>query len=152
VADDKGAGRSVPVWLEIPDLGVRAGVVPIGLRPDGTLDVPTPRPDAPAAWYERSPTPGENGSSVIVGPGSAFDRLRLLRPGDELMVGRADGSVIHFTVTRIALYPTTHLPAEQAHGPSDHPTLTLLTSGGRPDLNHGSTPHNLLVFAHRAAP
>lgn len=80
MADDEGAGRSVPVWLEIPEVGVHAGVVPIGLRPDGTLDVPVPGPGAPAAWYERSPTPGENGSSVLVGPGTAFDRLRLLRP------------------------------------------------------------------------
>src|SRR5690349_9246035 len=60
--------RSLPVWLEAPGVGVRAGVVPVGLRPDGSLDVPPPGPDAPAAWYTGSPAPGENGSSVIVGP------------------------------------------------------------------------------------
>lgn len=68
------------------------------------------------------------------------------------MVGRADGSVIHFTVTRIAVYPKTHFPAEQAYGPGDHPALTLLASGAQLDLDHGSQPSNLLVFARRATP
>lgn len=152
MADDVGAGRSLPVWLEAPGVGVRAGVVPIGLRADGSLDVPAPGPDAPAAWYSHSPTPGENGSSVIVGPVSAFDRLRLLRPGDELSVGRADGSVVRFTITRIALYPKVHFPAEPASGPGDHPALTLLTSASHLDLDHGSRPSNLLVFARRTTP
>jgi hypothetical protein len=104
-------GPSVPVGLDISSIGVRTAVTAIGLRPDRTFDAPAPRSDAPAGWFRRTPTPGEPGASVIVGPADAddgpavFHRLRLLRPGDEIVVRRADGGDVGFTVTAVGRYP-----------------------------------------------
>src|SRR5690242_20068135 len=111
VRDFRVLGPSMPVRLEIPAIGVSTAVVPIGLRADGALDV-GPSPDgAPAVFF----------------------RLRLLRPGDRIAVRRADHGVARFAVVGIGIYPTGALPGDQAYGPSDQPTLTLLTVGGVPD-------------------
>jgi sortase (surface protein transpeptidase) len=135
--------RLVPVRLEIPAIGVRTGVTAIGVRADGSLDAPA----SGAAWFERSPAPGETGAAVIVGAVAGrdgpevFARLRLLCPGDLIEVGRTDGSVVRFVVTGVAIYPRSHFPGTQAHGPRDEPALTLLTCGS--DLDHS----NHVVFA-----
>jgi sortase family protein len=133
-------GPSVPVRLEIPAIGVSTPVVPVGLRADGTLDAGPSLGDTPAGWYKQSPTPGEMGSSLIVGHVGAADgapavffRLRLLRPGDRIAVRRADHGVARFAVVGIGIYPTGALPHDQAYGPADQPTLTLLTVGGEQD-------------------
>jgi sortase (surface protein transpeptidase) len=155
-AAERPVARSIPIRLEIPAIDLRAGVVAIGLRPDGNLDVP-PQPDGPVAWYERSPTPGELGSAVLVGHVDAahdvpavFARLRLVRPGDAVSVGRADRGVIRFVVTGIARYPKDHFPGERLLGPRDYPALTMMTCGG---IDQDSPGHhsNLIVFARRAA-
>jgi sortase (surface protein transpeptidase) len=143
----------VPVRLEIPAIGVRTGVVPIDLRPDRTLAVPALRPDAPAGWYDQSPTPGETGSSVIVGhvdsarDGPAvFYRLRLLHPGDQVVVHRADGGTIRFAVTEVAQFAKAAFPAGRVYGSPGYPALTLITCGGRFDRARGSYRDNVVVF------
>jgi hypothetical protein len=47
------AGR--PVSIAIPAVGVGARVVPVGLRPDRTMEVPAVDK---AGWYEPGPRPG----------------------------------------------------------------------------------------------
>ncbi|MEU4241726.1 sortase [Actinoplanes sp. NPDC026619] len=133
-------GASMPIRLEIPAIGVSAGVVPIGVCADGSLDLLPAMGDTPAAWYRESPTPGEMGSALIAGPAIAADgapavfyRLRLLRPGDRVAVRRADHRVARFAVSGVGVYPTEALPADQAYGPPDQPTLTLITVGGAQD-------------------
>jgi Sortase domain len=141
-------GRSLPVRLLIPAIELTADVTTIGLGADGNLDVPPPTEDAVACWYQGSPTPGETGSAVIVGHVEpVFARLRLLRPGDEVSVGRADGSVVPFLVSGIAVYPKDHFPGNRLAGPRDYPALTLMTCGGVSRSAHGT---NLIVFARRA--
>ncbi|WP_433360326.1 sortase domain-containing protein [Actinoplanes sp. CA-142083] len=142
----RAAGPSAPVALEIAAIELRADVVPIGLRPDRSLDVPPPGPGEPAGWYQHSPAPGEKGSSVIAGHvdgGSVFHRLRLLRPGDEIVVRRADGAEPRFVVIGVGIYPKKAFPNERVYGPRDYPVLTLVTIGGP----HGA---NLVVFARTA--
>jgi sortase family protein len=148
---DPGSGRSLPMRLEIPAIDLVADVTTIGLGADGNLELPPPSGDATVCWYQGSPTPGETGSAVIVGhvdpaPGGGpgvFAGLRLLRPGDPVGVGRADGSVIAFVVSGIAVYPRAHFPGDRLAGPRDYPALALMTCGGA-----GGT--NLIVFARRA--
>jgi sortase (surface protein transpeptidase) len=140
VRDFRVLGPSMPARLEIPAIGVSTVVVPIDVRPDGTLDVPPPIGDAPAAWYRGSPTPGERGPSLIAGHAEAADgapavfyRLRLLRPGDRIVVRRADHGEARFAVAGVGIYPTVALPADHSYGAPDQPTLTLVTVGGTQD-------------------
>ena len=158
-AKEQTLGPSAPVGLEIPAIGLRADVVPIGSRPERALDEPAGVPvggadapvggaDAPVGWDRRSPAPGELGSSVMVGQvEAAFAGLRLLRPGDEILVRRADGSLVRFVVTGIGLYPRKAFPNERVYGPRDHPELTLVTRGGTIDRNRRSYGSNLIVYA-----
>ena len=55
---------SLPTRLLIPSIDVDAGLMGLGLQPDGSLEVP---PDgATAGWYTGAPTPGEIGPAVLV--------------------------------------------------------------------------------------
>ncbi|MFC7277055.1 sortase domain-bontaining protein [Paractinoplanes rhizophilus] len=144
------AGPAAPIAVEIPAVELVADVVPIGLRSDRTLDVPPPVPHGPAGWYRNSPAPGGTGSSVLAGHAATaegdpavFHRLRLLRPGDEIVVRRADASEARFVVIGVGMYPKKAFPNERVYGARDYPVLTLVTVGGP----HGA---NLVVFARTA--
>ena len=73
-AGSTGAGygpslaRSMPVSVDIPAIGVRSGLLHLGLNRDGTIQVPSVSTAADeAAWYKYSATPGQRGASVIEG-------------------------------------------------------------------------------------
>lgn len=149
-----GMGESVPVRLEIPAIGVDTEIMSLGLRADGTLQVPPLRGDAPAGWYRHSPTPGEVGASVLAGhvdtarDGPAvFYRLREVRPGDPVVVRRTDGTVARFAVTRVASYPKQDFPSQEVYAAVDRPALRLITCGGVFDRGEGSYRSNVVVFA-----
>ncbi|MFI1993989.1 class F sortase [Actinoplanes sp. NPDC020271] len=143
-----------PTRLDIPAIGVHTAVTSIGLRPDGTLDTPPLRSDAPAGWYEGSAMPGSPGPAIIAGhvdtarDGPAvFFRLRELKPGDTITV-RGDGrSVVTFTVTKVASYPKKAFPSADVYGETPGSTLRLITCGGSFDRDRGSYRSNIVVFA-----
>ncbi|MFI1801487.1 class F sortase [Streptomyces sp. NPDC020379] len=153
-------GRSEPVRLAIPSLGVSAPVVPLGLEADGTVEVPPIERDAPAGWYDGSPTPGEAGSSVILGhstvgqfgKGVLFAAGRL-EPGARVDVTRADGSTAEFTVREVREYAKADFPADKVYQGSGAPELRLVTCGGPRDADHGYR-DNIVVYTvltgHRA--
>src|SRR4029079_10704358 len=92
-----------PLRLRVPAIGVDAPIIPLGLNPDGTLQVPTSFSNA--GWFRPGPEPGERGAAVIAGhvdstagPG-VFYRLRALRTGDDITITVDGGSVVHFVVT-----------------------------------------------------
>jgi sortase (surface protein transpeptidase) len=146
--------RAVPVRLRIPAIGVDTAIMELGLRRDGSLDVPPLRGDAPAGWYRGSPSPGETGASVLAGhvdtarDGPAvFFRLRELKTGDPIAVRRDDGSVAVFRVSRVALYAKRDFPTAEVYAPIDRPGLRLITCGGAFDRSEGSYRSNVVVFA-----
>ena len=153
-AKPAGMRASAPVRLQIPAIGVDTAVMPLGLRKDGTLEVPPLRGDAPAGWYRHSPTPGEVGASVLVGhvdsarDGRAvFFRLREVEVGDPVSVRRTDGSVARFRVVRVAVYPKDEFPSTEVYAPLNRPGLRLITCGGVFDRGEGSYRSNVVVFA-----
>ena len=54
----RAVGRSAPVRLRIPAIGVDTPVMRLGLAPDRTVEVPPVTDHDQAGWYEQSPTPG----------------------------------------------------------------------------------------------
>jgi sortase (surface protein transpeptidase) len=147
-------GRSEPVHVDIPAIGVSTPLMALGLNPDGTIAVPPLSRGAPAGWYRYLVTPGEVGPAVILGhvdtarDGPAvFYRLQELRPGDTVAVRRTDGRTAIFTVNRVAQYPKLAFPADEVYGAVDHPALRLITCGGSFDPIHRQYRGNVVVYA-----
>jgi sortase (surface protein transpeptidase) len=148
--------RSAPTIIDIPAIDVHSSVIALGRSADGALAVPQPGPNLnKVAWYDGSVTPGEAGPSVleghvdsVYGP-SVFFRLGAVRPGDRIVVTRADGSTAAFTVNAVRSYAThADFPALQVFG-SDlaNPTLRLITCSNF-DSSTGHYAGNTVVYAH----
>lgn len=145
---------SPPVTLNIPAIDVRTGLLHLGLRENGSLEVPEDTGDgAPASWYEGSPTPGERGPSIILGHVNAlggnkgvFADLRKLRPGDEIRVSRTDGTTVVFTVDRGTLYDKNRFPTLEVYGNTAGPELRLITCDGY-DPETGLFDDNYVIYA-----
>ncbi|MGH3665652.1 MAG: class F sortase [Egibacteraceae bacterium] len=142
---------SDPVRVRIKQIGVDADVIPLGLNPDRTLEVPTDY--AQTGWYRGGPEPGEPGPAVIAGhvdsrSGPAvFYRLRELRPGDRVEVVTTDGGRQQFTVRRVEQHPKDAFPTDAVYGRTRRPTLRLVTCGGTFDRASGHYRDNIVVFA-----
>jgi hypothetical protein len=150
----EGLARSAPTTIEIPRIGVNAKIMSLGTNPDGTVQVPPLDQADQAGWYEPGPSPGETGNAVIVGhvdsaklgPAVFFD-LGTLTAGDTITVRRADGQAATFRVDSVKSYPKTSFPTELVYGPSDRPSLRVVTCGGDFDRNAKSYLNNVIVFA-----
>jgi len=147
-------GRSVPVSVSIPEIGVRSKLLSLGLNPDGSIEVPSLATSADeAAWYKYSVTPGQVGAAVIEGhvdsySGPAvFFRLGELKPGDLVDVDLADHKVTVFKVTAVRLYQKSQFPTAAVYGFTDYPSLRLVTCGGGFDGRSGQYNANVVVFA-----
>jgi sortase (surface protein transpeptidase) len=141
----------MPVRVEIPSIGVASSLDRLGRAPDGTVEVP--REWEVAGWYAPGPRPGDPGSAVILGHvdskrgPAVFYRLRQLRRGDTVIIGRVDGSAVRFIVQRTQQYPKDRFPTDDVYYPTLTPTLRLVTCGGDFDAAAGHYRSNVIVFA-----
>jgi hypothetical protein len=148
--------RSIPVSLRIPAIGVTSRVNPLGLGADGTVEVPAPGPRYnQAAWFSGSPTPGQQGPAVVEGHvdsvsqgPSVFYRLGALRPGDRVLITRADHRIAVFTVNAVRRYPKDAFPTALVYGNTSNAQLRLITCGGSFDSSTGHYRDNIVAFAH----
>ena len=142
--------RSSPVRLQIAAIGVDTGLMDLGLRTDGSMEVPPH--GFPAGWYTGAPTPGELGPAIIAGhidmngPG-VFYRLHIMKPGNLVTITRADRSKAVFRVTVVGQFPKAHFPTNRVYGNLDHAGLRLITCGGTFDSQSGHYEDNIVVFA-----
>lgn len=148
----RALGRSVPVRLRIPAIGVDTPVIRLGLAPDGTVEVPPVTEHDRAGWYRHSPTPGQTGPSVILGHvtvGSygdgVFRHLAQLRRGDRILARLENGTTAEFAVSSVRTVHKAEFPANEVYGDVDRPELRLITCGG-PRRGDGYL-DNVIVFA-----
>ncbi|MER8066890.1 class F sortase [Streptomyces sp. NPDC094034] len=130
-------GRSVPVALRIPAIGVDTPVMELGLAPDGSVQVPPITAHDRAGWYRHSPTPGQTGPSVILGHvtvGSygdgVFRHLARLRRGDRIVARLRNGTEAPFAVGAVRTVAKADFPTEDVYGDVSGPELRLITCGG----------------------
>jgi LPXTG-site transpeptidase (sortase) family protein len=152
-SDDKVERAAPPVRIVIPAIGVVAGVTRLGLKRDGTLEVPSSYSDA--GWWSGGFKPGQTGPSVIAGhvdskTGPAvFANLRELERGDAVHVFRADGTMVEFEVKRIEEHSKDEFPTKGVYGETLDPELRLLTCSGEFDDSSGHYDQNVIVWASR---
>ncbi|WP_035777288.1 class F sortase [Arthrobacter sp. 35/47] len=148
--------ESNPVSFAIPAIGAGSDLLSLGLRDNGSLDVPPGDPGAPASWYNNSPTPGERGPAVLLGHVNATDGgpgvfadLRKLKAGDTINVLRKDGTTATFTVDRAEQYAKDAFPTQKVYGNTEGSELRLITCDGY-DPNTGEFDDNYVVYAKLA--
>ncbi|MDG4826308.1 class F sortase [Asanoa sp. WMMD1127] len=153
----KQLARSAPVSISIKKIGLKAKIMKLGLRADGTLAVPPLDKPELAGWYSGGPSPGELGNAVVVGhvttakTGAAvFFQLGALRKKDVITIARKDGSTAKFTVDGVKSYPKKSFPTTLVYGPSAKPSLRLVTCGGVFDNKAHTYKDNVIVFATAA--
>jgi LPXTG-site transpeptidase (sortase) family protein len=153
----KTLGRSLPVRLDIPRIGVHAPVSTLGLKSDGTIEEPPLSKPNLTGWYRLGPTPGEKGPAVIAGHVDAngehavFYRLKQLRKGDKVTVTRKDGSVATFRLDVIQQVPKDAFPTKKVYGDIGFPGLRLITCGGSFDKRTGHYIDNVIAYGRLVA-
>ena len=145
---------SPPVSISIPSIGVMAMLgTPLGLNPDGTVQVPPVNtPDVPA-WFSLGTRPGDPGNSVIIGHVDGahmlgvFTNVNKLAVGSQIKIGRANGTAVTFNVTAVETVRKSQFPSQAVYGPTTETWLALVTCGGRFDAASGNYEDSVIAFA-----
>jgi LPXTG-site transpeptidase (sortase) family protein len=139
-----------PQGLAIAGIGVEgAAVVPVGVEPNGEMEVP---PADQVGWYRHGPRPGDGGSSVLAahiaygGVDGVFRHLADVEPGAEVTVTFADGTARRFRVDTVRQVAKSDLPPD-VFSPTAPDRLVLITCGGAFDPTRRRYEDNILAYA-----
>nr|WP_251061161.1 class F sortase [Streptomyces sp. ISL-100] len=145
---------SPPLSVAVPAITIESPIIGLGLDPAGHLAAPQVDNPRLVGWYRDGPTPGEAGTSLLVGhrdtrTGPAiFLNLNALVPGDVVHVVREDRRTAVFTVDAVRTYKKEAFPDAEVYGAkAGRPELRILTCGGAFDKKKGYA-SNVVVFAH----
>ncbi len=142
-----------PARIALPSLGLDAPIVPVGVEPDGQMEVPGDVGEV--GWYRHGPASQDGSGSMVLaghvdsrteGRGVFFD-LRRLAPGDEVRVVDADGTRTTWVVTGRSTIAKPEVPLEELFRRDGPPRLVLVTCGGDFDADRGSYRSNVVVIA-----
>ena len=140
-----------PANLTVAAIGVKSGVVPIGLDSNRALQVPR-RADI-VGWWSGGSAPGEDGPTVLVGhfdsriAGGVFARLKDVTIGELIDVTQSDGARYVYFVTEVEHLSKTAFPTSKVYGRTASSTLRLVTCGGKFDRKTGHYVENTIVYA-----
>jgi hypothetical protein len=140
-----------PTWLSVPEQGVEAPVVSVGIEPGGELAVP----DDPKVlgWWRDGVRPGSARGTVVidghvdtreVGAGALY-RLSDLKVGSTLSLATTAGSQT-YVVRAVHSYRKTSLPPE-IFDTTGVPRLVLITCGGEFNFQTHQYADNIVAYA-----
>lgn len=136
--------------VAIPAIGVRAPLVRVGVTPAGEMVVPRTASDV--AWLDGGSFPGTTNNAVLAGHHDwnrrlgSFYRLGDLREGDEVTVS-LDGRSWTFRVAWVCSFDLDTPEAHRIMGPTDVPSVTLVTCGGVFDRRRRTHAQRVVVRA-----
>jgi Sortase domain len=155
------------VRIEIPTLGVKRAVVPVGLKPDNSggmswdtdaIFATNNRPDL-VGHLVGSAYPGQGGNIILIGHNynqvdlgweGVFVNIKSLQPGDRIIIRGQDGREYVYLVQLVKKVPWRSKNGNELEkhlnflGPSQSERLTLVTCGG---ANIWPFPARLYVIA-----
>jgi len=150
------ASLGLPVRLKIPSIRVDSAIEYVGLTAQGAVGIPAD--PANAAWYDLSPRPGDNGSSVITGHINwyygaigVFANLNKVKPGDKITVQDIKGTAISFVVREIRIYDAAAEAVDVFTSYDGKSHLNLITCDGTWSKATKQYSQRLVVFADREA-
>lgn len=127
---------STATRIRIPSVRVDAPLTRVSLDAAGWIDAPPAGRPELAGHFRGSVTPGEQGTSVIVGhvdtgegPAVFYDLGRLAKDS-RVEMSRADGTTAVFTVYGVEAFTKRGFPAKSVYRATGAPELRLITCGG----------------------
>ena len=125
-----------PVRVQIPSSGLDVPIRPVGVEPDGKLELP--EDIRVAGWYKYGSDPlSATGSTVIaahldslpqgIGP---FAALRDVTQGTEVVVTTADGAELRYAVESVQSILKSEVPLSDIFDRAGAPRVILVTCGG----------------------
>lgn len=136
--------------VHVPDIGVAAPIVKVGVGRDGTMVVPHNARDV--AWLDQGPLPGKTNNIVLAGHinysrvAGSFSRLREVSKGDRITV-EMDKKHHKFRVVWNCYFDRNTAHAEQIMGKTHVPSVTLISCGGVFDRGAGTHSQRIAVRA-----
>ena len=142
-----------PTRVQVEAAGIDVSVVPVGVQPDGYMELP---PDvAIAGWYRFGADPGSAlGTTVIsahvdsleygLGP---FSQLKTLGVGALITVTSADGAASVYSVESVQSILKDQLPLAEVFDREWSPRLVLITCGGQFNSEQLNYSDNIVVVA-----
>jgi len=151
IRDPGGIPQGLPVFLEIPIIGVDSSIEDALITPDGRMDVPAGTVDV--AWFALGPHPGQVGSAVIGGhygiqnnvPFVFYD-LNKLRVGDNIYIVDDENNTIEFVVRSIKSFARDADATTVFTSTDGLAHLNLITCEGVWNEVDGNYPDRLVVF------
>lgn len=151
----KNVKPALPVRIKIPKLKVDAELESVGLTAQGAVGIP--KGPTKAAWYNKSPRPGDTGSSVITGhygvwkngAQTVFNKLHTLRKGDRLSVKNNAGVTTTFVVRELRLYGKNDKAVDVFRSSDGKAHLNLITCEGVWNEAQKSYSKRLVVFTDK---
>jgi LPXTG-site transpeptidase (sortase) family protein len=144
------------VRLQIPEIGVNAPIVVLGVDAQGVMQ--DPKGPEEVAWYNFSAHPGWDGNAVFAGHvdyrnygPAVFWNLRKLEVGDEIRVVLEDGTSYSYQVISAVQYTADQAPVQEIVGPTERQSVTLITCGGTFNSRTREYDQRLVVRAERVA-
>lgn len=154
IAEAENEKFGVPITINIPSIEVNAVIERVGVKPDGSMDVP--KEPMNAAWYELGPRPGETGSAVIdghvdwwYGATGIFANLKNVQPGHIIIVTDDAGKATPFIVREVRTYDANADATDIFTSNDGESHLNLITCNGAWDTASNQYSQRLVVFADR---
>ena len=144
----------IPVNIKIPKVNINANIEIVGLTSSGIVG----SPDLPAnaAWFNKSPIPGDIGSSVIDGHfgwkdniPAVFDNLNKIKIGDKVYVENGSGKVSVFIVRELKTYSKDEIVPSVFVSTDNKAHLNLITCAGIWDEVNAGHSSRLVVFTDK---
>lgn len=153
--DSYTVGPTLPRYILIPKLGVKAIVRPLGLTAAGALEAPDNIYDT--GWFNGSAKPGQPGVTVIDGHVSSwtakgvFHDLVTLKIGDQIQIQRGDGALINYQISKSQTYTNTAVDMNAVLNPINPKKsgLNLITCTGEVIKGTNEFNKRVVVFAQQ---
>jgi Sortase domain len=151
--DAQPAEGPAPTRVRLPDVGIDAPVVGVGVEGTGGMEIPGEV--GTVGWYTPNPPPGApEGAAVLSGHvdsrtqgRGAFFPLEQVEPGQTVTVDLSDGSTREYEVVARRRYAKEELPVAELFATTGPPHLVLITCGGAFDSLDRHYEDNVVVFA-----
>ncbi len=136
-----------PVRLIIPSIHLDTDIISVGLNSKGEMAVPS-GDTSHVGWYKYGPKPGQRGSAVLdAHVFAAFDDLRYLKVGSDVIVQTSSGQRLRFVVRESTVYRLNELTSKMLFGRSGDRWLNLITCAGQPTSDGSTYTHRLVVYS-----